>query len=94
MKWLAVIMLFMIAMGVIVPPSLPILLAAHENAVIGSLDVCHSAAPAIASDGDMPCVSAWPCLPYHIAKTTSIHSGKTVFKPFLIVLQNERPPKA
>jgi len=91
MKWKTVIVLLFITLGIMVPPSLPLVIG-HE-ARIGTLDVCRSATPAISSQGDMPCVSECPChLP---AEGTEIgDTPAPLFKPLLIVFQDEHPPKA
>ncbi len=94
MKWQALIVLLAIALGIVVPPSLPLLSDHGAMAAIGSLDVCHSATPALSSNGDMPCVHECPCghLPLSEDKNAAIFTPP--FKPLLIPFQDERPPKA
>jgi len=52
MKWQTLILLLAIALSIIVPPSLPFLSDHGAMATIGTLDVCHSAMPAVAANGD------------------------------------------
>jgi hypothetical protein len=94
MKWQAVIVLLAIALSIVVPPSLPLLSDHGAIAAIGALDVCHSATPALSSNGDMPCVHECPCghLPMSEYKNAKIFTPP--FKPLLISFQDERPPKA
>ncbi len=94
MKRLAVILLIVLAFGVCVPPSFSIILADRGSAAIGTLDVCHSAMPALASDGDMPCLSSSPFLPHRTMTAKSQCIQNTFFNPLLLVLLDERPPKA
>ncbi len=57
MKSAAIIILLSLALGVMVPPALALTLAQDGIPCIGALDVCHSAAPALASGEKMPCVN-------------------------------------
>jgi hypothetical protein len=94
MKWNAVLVLLAIAVGIIVPPSLPMIIAHGGQASIGVLDVCHSATPALSSNGEMPCVSECPC------RLLSLEQGRIPgminppCKPVVIAFQDELPPKA
>lgn len=94
MRRVALILLFAIALGVFIPPAMSVMLADQGSAAIGTLDVCHSATPALASNGDMPCVSECPCRTCQPAQTAVASVENSLFNPFLIVLQDERPPKA
>jgi hypothetical protein len=90
MKWKTVIVLLFIILGIMAPPSLP-LVNGHE-ARIGALDVCRSAAPAMSSQGDMPCVNGCPYpLPMEGGEIGEIPAPP--FKPLLIAFQDEHPPK-
>ncbi len=94
MRWLAVVILSAIVLGVFIPPSLTVMIADRGSAAIGTLDVCHSATPALASDGDMPCVNECPRQPSRPAQTEVARIENPLFKPLFIVFQDERPPKA
>jgi hypothetical protein len=61
---------------------------------LGNLDVCHAATPALSSNGEMPCVNEVPCRICQPAQGEVVQIDNHLFQPFLIVLQEERPPKA
>lgn len=93
MKWKAIIVLLAIALSIIVPPSLSLTIADGGHAVIGTLDVCHSATPALSSNGDMPCVNECPSYPFPLALHKASEIVNPSNKPLLIAFQDERPPK-
>jgi hypothetical protein len=53
MKVAATIILLSLVLGIVVPPPFDLTYSVHS---IGTIDVCHSAVPALASGGEMPCV--------------------------------------
>jgi hypothetical protein len=94
MKWNAVIVLVAILIGIVVPPSLPLIIAIGEQASLGELDVCHSATPALSSNGEMPCVPGITSkLPIYLSITTS-DSFYPVITEVVFAAPNEQPPKA
>ncbi len=93
MKWQALIILAAIVVSIIVPSSLPLLYTHDGQAAIGTLDVCHSATPAISSHGDMPFVNECPCQAPLLALSSATEVLSPLFKPFLMAFQDERPPK-
>jgi hypothetical protein len=94
MKWNVAIVLFVILIGIVVPPSLPLITATGVQASLGELDVCHSAAPALSSNGEMPCVHINPSkLPMPLSMTTS-DSFHPLFTEVVFIAPNEQPPKA
>jgi hypothetical protein len=93
MKWSALIVLFAIALSIVLPPSLPFLSDHGTMAAIGTLDVCHSATPALSSNGDMPCVNECPCRHLPLVASNNAEIFTPPFKPLLIAFQDERPPK-
>ena len=70
------------------------MVASGGLAEIGTLDVCHSATPALSSNGDMPCINE--CLhlplPQGLIKISAVAVLR--LKPFSIAFQDERPPKS
>ena len=94
MRWKALIVLLAITLSIIVPPALPNMVASGGLAEIGTLDVCHSATPALSSNGDMLGITVGmnPPLPQGIIKISSVAVLR--FKPFCIAFQDERPPKS
>jgi hypothetical protein len=92
MRWRAVIVLLAITFSIIVPPSLT--LAGHGGqAAIGTLDVCHSAIPALSSNGEMPCLNECSNSLLPLALQEVIHIVSLPDKPVFIAFQDERPPK-
>ena len=94
MRWRAVIVLLVLGFSAIAPSSLPWLGDHGQKASIGTLDLCHAATPAIASSGEMPCLNETSCRPCQPAQTDAVRIEKPLFKPFVLILQEERPPKA
>jgi hypothetical protein len=93
MKWQAVIILFAIAVSIAAPPSLSLTVVRDKQAAIGILDVCHSAVPALFSNGDMPSIGAFFFSPLPLEACTATESVVFSFKHLLIAFQNDRPPK-
>ncbi len=94
MKWQAVIVLLAIGISIAVPPSFSVPGDHGKHAMIGNLDVCHQAVPALSANGNMPCLHQ--CLYGHLPvvqdKTAEIVNIR--IKPLLIAFQDERPPKS
>jgi hypothetical protein len=93
MKLSVVIVLLAIALGVLAPPSLPLMIIHDGQSSIGVLDVCHSAVPALSSSGEMPCVSE--CLgSLPLLVPTEIYGiVNPPCKAVFISYQKELPPK-
>lgn len=93
MKWRAYIVLLAIALSTLAPSSFPFLSGQDAMAEIGMLDVCHSAVPALASNGDMPCLY----LPFAENPALTLQETAQIVsepcKPCFIAFQDERPPK-
>ncbi len=94
MKWQAVIVLLAIALTIFAPPALPLVTAHGQAAQLGSLDVCHSATPVLAANGEMPCINALPAV--HRPTSFVIHTftQKPFFLQSLFTFDSEQPPKA
>jgi hypothetical protein len=94
MRWQALIVLIAIIVSIVSPPSLPQTFAKEGKSVIGILNVCHSATPALSSSGDMLCVTecSFSQVPApFVASSESPHYFLTqIHFPKL----NEHPPKA
>jgi hypothetical protein len=93
MRWKAIIVLLAVALSIVVPPSLSLMIADGGHPLIGTLDVCHSATPALSSHGDMPCLNECPCCPFPLAQIKVAEITNPPFKPLLLAFQDERPPK-
>lgn len=93
MKWQAVVILFAIAVSIAVPPALSLTVDQDKQVAIGVLDVCHSAAPSLFSNGDMPGVSECFCRPVYRTRIKTGERAIFLFTPLLFAFQDERPPK-
>jgi hypothetical protein len=93
MRVQTIIILLAIALSIVVPPSLPFAISHGGQSSIGTLDVCHSATPALSSNGDMQCINECPCGPLPLALENVAEITPPTCKPFFIAFQDERPPK-
>lgn len=95
MKRVTVILLIVLAFTLLAPLSpLSLIIDRQEQPLLGNLDVCNSAAPALSSNGEMPCVTITPSkLPFYLSVTTS-DSFHPVFTAVVFTAPNEHPPKA
>ncbi len=94
MKWQAVIVLLAIALTILAPPALPLVTAHGQAAQIGTLDVCHSATPTLAANGEMPCINSVPTVHRPIRFVTLTASQKPFFLQSFFTFDSEHPPKA
>ena len=95
MKRQALLVLLAIALSIVVPPSLPFLSGHNSLASIGTLDVCHSATPALSSNGNMPCVNVpTSAIPHPLALLEIPQIVNPPCKPCFIAFQDDRPPKS
>lgn len=95
MKWVSVMILVILAFTVLAPRSpFSLILDRQEQPLFGNLDVCNSAAPALSSNGDMPCVNIHPSqLPLYLSLSIS-DSLHPLFTEVVFTAPNEHPPKA
>jgi hypothetical protein len=93
MKWQVAVILFTIAVSIAVPPSRSINAIHDKQAEIGILDICHSATPALSSNGDMPGISAFFCRPLPLAAFIVSITIAPALKTRIIAFQEEHPPK-
>ena len=95
MKWVSSILLVVLAFTVFAPMtmfSFPV--ADDGRSVLADLDVCRSAAPALSSSGEMPCVNACLCS-FAPAVSISTHEpADSLFTELILTSRNEQPPKA
>jgi len=87
-------MLLAIGLSSAVPPCLSVPSDHGHHAMIDNLDVCHTAIPALSSNGDMPCVHQYPCSHMPLVQNIITKIVNPRIKPLLIAFQDERPPKA
>jgi hypothetical protein len=95
MKWVSIILLIVLAFTVLAPlSSFTFVFVQKSGSFLVNLDVCRSAAPALSTSGEMPCVSACPC---SFAPTVSISTNEpaySLFTELILASRNEQPPKA
>ena len=94
MKWCALILLGALLLTAAIPPTLVVSLDQDTHAVLATLDVCHSASPAISSNGDMPCVHELSLIPEHIVPFQLAQVDTPLFPDSLFVVSTERPPRS
>jgi len=96
MKWVSVILLIVLTFTVLAPlsPFSLIISDRQEQPLLGNLDVCNSAAPALSSNGEMPCVNINSSkIPLYLSITTS-DSFHPLFTEVVFTAPNEQPPQA
>ena len=94
MKLKAVIVLLALGLSIALPPSLALMTTHGNQAAIVTLDVCHAAAPALSSNGEMPCVNVCTFHALPLSQLMASESSAPLSKPFFIAFQDERPPKS
>ncbi len=92
MRWNALIVLAAILLAVLAPQSLE-LMVRDGHMMIGSLDLCHSAAPALAPQGELACTETarYVHLPLLFVADTLPLTSKFAF--LLFADSPEQPPK-
>jgi hypothetical protein len=93
MRWQAVIILAAIIVSIVAPASLPLIAERGGESTIGTLNICHSAAPALSSSGQTPCVNEYQYKPRPFLQNHVSQMADPLVKPLFIVFQDERPPK-
>ena len=95
MRRLAILLLVVLAVTLVTPlSSFTLDIAGKGCDMLTTLDVCHSAAPALSSNGEMPCVhmTANNIIP---AVIVTIHETTyPVFTELILTTRNEQPPQS
>lgn len=94
MRWQAVLILCSIVLGMALPSAAPLLGSHGPYAMLGNLDVCHSAMPALSAGGDMPCMNDCSRLHLPLAHSAAAEPVISPLRSILLVFQDEHPPKA
>ncbi len=66
----------------------------NKTASFLTLDVCHASGTALSAQADIPGVLECPCALSLFENSFIYSAANFVFIPFLIVFQQDRPPKA
>lgn len=94
MRFAAIIILLSLELGIMVPPAFALTSTQDDMPCIGTLDVCHTAAPALASGGEMPCVNeSFSCQCPIVSITTFVRSDPS-FVFITILFPIEQPPRS
>jgi hypothetical protein len=93
MKWKSIIVLLATLLSIVTVPFSPLIFMDDGQPAIGVLDVCHSGTPALASNGDMPCLNECSFKPMPLVQDTIAAILYPLFKPLLLAFQDERPPE-
>lgn len=94
MKCSALLILLSIAVSVLSRATLPASFRCDALEQIGPIDVCNSAAPALASCGSLDCLPEFFCKRCPLAANTIADTHSPSGKQLLIVFREERPPEA
>jgi len=95
MKWVSTILLVVIAVTALAPLSMFTLInAGSDEPSLGTLDVCHSAAPALSVHGEMPCVTASISTAAPLLSESTNVSFQKIFIELILTSRNEQPPQA
>jgi hypothetical protein len=95
MRRISIILLMVIAVALVTPlSSFSLNIAGNGCEVLTALDVCNSAAPALSSNGEMPCVhmTAYGIIP--LLFVTIHETACPVFAELILSTRNEQPPQS
>ncbi len=95
MRTASTLLLITVLCMALMPASpLVFLTGGDSEAAVGTIDVCHSSVPAIATGGEMPCVneSVHVQSPFFLFLTTEF--TQPLLPHSLLSTQTEHPPKA
>ena len=95
MKKISILLLTVLLFTALAPTVVLTFSVAREGApVLGMLDVCRQASPAVSSSGLMPYIHQCPCVPIPSLFVTYLESSTHMFPQFLLSHQYDRPPQA
>jgi hypothetical protein len=95
MKWVSIMLLFILAITVLAPLSLfTVASAGSDQPTLGNLDVCNAATPALFANGEMPCVTASICIATPLLTVSTNDSLQKMFVELILSSRNEQPPRA
>lgn len=96
MKWATIMLLLVLAFTVLTPVSSFSLFIApeHGSEVFADLDVCHSAAPALSSNGEIPCLHMTATSIIPVEFVAFHETTYPVFAELILATRNEQPPQS
>lgn len=92
-RWFSCLMFLVLAAGILTPPAPSLVILERGEDAIGTLDVCHAAAPALSSGGEMPC-AVEDLATGHIDSVVSCSPVDTVVSYFFTPSCLEQPPRS
>ena len=95
MKSVTFILLAVLVVTIFTPMTLFTPIAVNDGrSFLGNLDVCHSATPALSSNGEMPCVTASICIAAPLLTESTNDSLHNVILELILSSRNEQPPQS
>ncbi len=96
MKWATAMLLFVLVFTVLTPlsPTSLILSADRSENAYVNLDVCHSAAPAFSSDGEMPFLNMTITSYQPAFLRVSGDPAGPLFTELILAYRSEQPPRS
>jgi hypothetical protein len=95
MRSVSFMLLAVIVVTIFAPMTLFTPMAVNDGrSFLGNLDVCHSATPAVSSNGEMPCVAASICSAAPLLTASSHYALQKVFLELILSSRNEQPPRS
>ena len=91
MRPISVMILIALALTVLSPPAVIYACGGSGTATIGTLDVCHAAAPVV--NPELPYISMCPCTPLPLQFAAICKPHSLVFNLPVPTFQDEHPPK-
>lgn len=89
-------MLLIVLMFTVLAPlsSFSLIIVEKGRDLLVNLDVCNSAAPALSSNGEMPCVSVCSCCSVPTISISTNEPAHPRFTELIFTAPNGHPPKA
>lgn len=95
MRSVTFILLIVLTFTVLAPATSFTLIVVNDGrSFLGTLDVCHSATPALSSNGEMPCVGLSPCTAPPTLSVSFFEPVQPVFTELILTTRNEHPPRS
>lgn len=95
MRRIAIILLIVLAFTLVTPlSSFSLGIAGKDGDMLSALDVCHSAAPALSSYGEMPCVHMTANGIIPVVFVTFQETACPLFSELILTTRNEQPPQS
>jgi hypothetical protein len=95
MRRISIILLIVLAFTLVAPlSSFSLGIAGKDGDMLSTLDVCHSAAPALSSNGEMPCVNMTANGIIPVVFVTFYEAVRPLFTELILTTRNEQPPQS